>query len=401
MSTYPLPTLAPTISSTGIAIVSFTDILQSLIASAQNIFGSDVYLGADSQDGQLIGVFSSAIYDTGLAIASVFNSYSPQYAQGTQLSSLVQLNGLTRNTATNSTAIGTVIGNVGAVITNGVVADDAKNLWNLPSPITIPSGGSISVTVTSQQAGNIAAAIGAINTIVNPQFGWQSFISTAAATIGQAVETDTALKLRQSISTTINAVTITDAIISAIANLSGVTRNGGYDNQTGIIDSNSVPAGALAMVVQGGTSQQIINTIAQLKPPGCSTYGGVSGTYIDLYGVPYIINYSSLTEVPIYFTFTVQRLAGWVPTTVAVIQETLANFINGLAIGEDVYATQCLGAASLTGNALTLLLAQTFSIEIATFYLGTTSSPSSNTDLTIAFNAAAQGLAANINITLV
>ena len=401
MMSYPLPTLAPTVSAAGISTVSFYDIQQSLIASAKQIFGNDVYLGNDSQDGQLIGVFSQAINDCNQIAAAVFNSFSPTYSQGAQLSSLVGINGLQRNTSSASTAVGTVTGTVGTEINGGVVADDNGNLWNLPSPVTIPFGGSISVTVTAQQNGNISASIGSINQIVNPQFGWQSFSNTAAAVLGQSIETDTSLKKRQSISTELSATTLTSTIIAAIANLIGVVRNGGYDNDTNSTDPNGVPSGALAMAVQGGASQDIVNSIAILKSPGCKTYGSTSGIYIDNYGVPHTINYSALGLNQIYFAFTVKRLSGWVITTELLIQETLTNFVNQLTIGEDVYATQCLGVASLTGNSTTLALSQTFSISISTFFLGLTASPTTNTDLTISFNYAAQCSVANINITLI
>jgi len=400
MTAYPLPTLAPTVSASGISPVSFYDIQQSLIASAEQIFGSDIYLGNDSQDGQLLGVFSQAVSDCGQATAAVFNSFSPTFAQGAQLSSLVGINGLQRNTSSASTAVGTVTGTVGSVITSGVVADENGNLWNLPSPITIPFGGSISVTATAQQVGNISAPVGTINRIVNPQFGWQTFSNTSAAALGNAVETDTALKARQSTSTELSAMTLTSTIIAAIANLDGVVRNGGYDNDTDSTDSNGVLSGALAMVVQGGAAQQIVDGIAILKSPGCKTYGSTSGIYIDAYGVPHTINYSILALDQIYFTFTVQRLAGWVITTELLIEETLVNFVNQLSIGEDVYATQCLGVASLTGNAATLSLSQTFSISISTFFLGASSSPTANTNLSVAFNHAATCSTTNITITL-
>jgi len=398
---YPLATLAPTIDSTGIKPVAFSDIQNSLIAEAQNIFGSDVYLGSDSQDGQFIGIFSQAVFDTGQSVANAFNSFSPNYAQGAQLSAQVQINGLTRNSATFSTAVGSVVGIVGATIKNGVVADSSGNLWNLPTTVTIPSSGSISVTVTAQQLGNIAAPIGTINQIVNPQFGWQSFTSTAAAITGLAIETDSELVQRQSVSTSISSLTVTNAILAAIQNLPGVLSVGGYDNDTTSTDVNGVPAGALAVVVLGGVAQTVVNLIAVKKSPGCPTYGNTSGTYVDLYGVPHIINYSNLVQTNIFFQFTIKKLTNWVISTETLIQETLVNFVNSLSIGETVYATQCLGVASLAGNINTIGLSQTFSIEIATFFLDTSVSPSSNADIPIAFNASAMCSISNIVITLV
>lgn len=397
MTIYPLATLAPAIDSSGISAVPFTDIQQSLIASMQSIYGSDIYLGSDSQDGQMIGVLAQAIYDTGQLAVSVFNDFSPTNSQSAGLSSLVKINGIRRNTSSASTAIGNVVGTVGTVINGGIVADDNGNLWDLPSTVTIPSAGYVSVTVVCQTTGSISAAIGSINTIFNPQLGWQSFTNTSVASLGNAVETDAELKKRQTQSTSLPAQSITDGILANVANVSGVSRYAGYDNDTSSTDANGVPAHSIAIVVLGGSTQDIVNAIGATKPPGIPTYGSTSGNYVDAYGVPKTINYSALSQVNVYFSFTITALTGYVSTTKTLIAETLAAFINSLSIGEDVYATQSLGAASLAN----LALGQTFSIQMASFKLGTSPSPSGSTDVTIAFNAAAICSAANISITVV
>jgi len=87
----------------------------------------------DSQDGQWLAALASAINDSNQAAVMVFQSFSPTYAQGVNLSSLVKINGLTRLVATNSTAVGNVVGVAGTVIANGSVADTAGNIWNLPA----------------------------------------------------------------------------------------------------------------------------------------------------------------------------------------------------------------------------------------------------------------------------
>lgn len=397
MTTFPLPTLASAIDSSGISAVQFTDIQQSLIASMQQIYGSDIYLGSDSQDGQMIGVLAQAIFDTNQLAVNVFNNFSPTNAQEAGLSSLVKINGIRRNISSASTAVGNVIGTVGTVITDGVVVDDSGNLWNLPSIVTIPAAGYVTVTVVCQTSGAISAATGTINTIFNPQLGWQSFSNTSPAALGNAVERDSELKARQAQSTSLPAQSIIDGILSNVANVSGVARFAGYDNDTSSTDSNGVPANAIAITVKGGSTQDIVNAIGNTKPPGIPTFGTSSGSYVDNYGVAKTINYSALIEVNIYFAFTIKVLNGYVSTTSALIAETLAEFINSLSIGEDVYATQAMGAASLAN----LPIGQTFSIQMASFFLGTSVSPSTSTDITIAFNAAAICSAANISITVI
>jgi len=391
--TYPLATLGPTISSTGISAPLFNDIYNSLIATFQGIYGSDIYVDPDSQDGQWIAAIASAINDCNQAAISVFQSFSPSYSQGTNLSSLVKINGMQRLAPTNSQAVGNVGGTVGTVILNGVVEDVNGNMWGLPPSVTIGISGSTTVTVTAQAPGSIAAGIGQINTIYNPQSGWQTFTNTAAATVGNPLETDGALRIRQSNSTAIPARSIIDAIAANVANVPGVGRSYIYENATGATDSNGVPAHSIAPIVEGGSVTLIGQAIALEKPPGIQTYGTTQYISVDQVGLPTTINFFELMEVPIYYAVTIQPLNGYVSTTGVALMNALAAFTAALGIGEDVYASQASAVASLGGS-----LGATF--YISTFYLGTSASPTGTGNVTIAYNAAASCTAANIQLSV-
>ncbi len=393
MPTYPLATLAPTVDMTGISAPSYTDIYQSLVASFQAIYGSGIYISPDSQDGQWLAILAKAISDSNQAAVAVFQAFSPTYAQGAALSSLVKLNGLLRSVATNSTAIGTVTGVAGTIITNGVVQDANNNLWNLPASVVVPIGGSISVTVTAQKQGNIIAQSGTINKIYTPQLGWQSFASTGDAVPGMPIETDAALRSRQSVSAALPALGIRDAIYAAIGNVVGVTRLAVYENDTGTTDANGIPAHSLSAVVQGGSSADIGAAISR-KPPGAQTYGTTPVVVYDTYGLPTTINYFQLASVQIYFAVTIKALPGYVSTTGAALVAALVDFVNSLEIGEDVYAAQTQAAASLIGSAI----GQTF--YITSFTLGLSAAPVGTANLVIAFNEAAACSAANVGLTV-
>lgn len=385
MTTYPLPTLAAQVTPTGISAPSYSDILASLQASFQQIYGSDIYIAPDSQDGQWLGILAKAFNDVNNSAIAVYQNQSPVTAQGTGLSSLVKLNGLARNTSGYSTCVGTVVGTAFDTITNGVVVDTNRNLWNLPASVTIPVGGSISVTITAQNAGAIQAAIGGITKISNPQLGWNSFTNTSAATVGAAIESDTALKGRQAISTALPALTIIEGLIASVANISGVTRVFAYANSTNSTDANDVPSHNVVLVVQGGSVADIGNAMSLKLMPGVPTYGTTSISLYDAMGQLTTYNYFVLGQTQIFFAFTVTPLANFVSSTEQAIANALTSFINSLNIGEDVYATQALGVASLAGS----VLAQTFSINIATFFLGAAASPTVAADIAVAFNYAA------------
>jgi len=393
MPTYPLATLAPTVGTTGISAPSYSDIYQSLIATFQAIYGSDIYVSADSQDGQWLAALAQAIYDSNQAAVAVFNSFAPAFSQGMGLSSLVKINGLQRLIPTHSQAVGNIVGVIGTVITSGVVQDSNGQMWNLPTTVTIPTGGSIAVTVTAQNPGNINAAIGDINKIATPQLGWQSFSNTSAATAGSPVESDAALKLRQSVSVAYPAQAVIDSISAAIANVPGVTRYLVYENNTGAADTNGAPAHCIYPVVEGGDLTAVAQAIANRKTPGGQTYGTTSVLLTSPRGLQAAINFFVLAYTPVYFAVTIKALGGYVATTGDTLKAALVSYVAAMEIGEDVYYSQMQAIASLMNGPL----GETF--YLVSFYQGTAPAPVGTANLAIAFDHIAQCPLANIALT--
>lgn len=381
---FPLATLGPTITAAGITIPSYSDVYASLQASSQNIYGSDQYIDPDSQDGQMLAVFAKGYSDQNNAIVALYQMFSPSFAQNVALSTLVRINGLRRNSAGYSTAVGTVTGTAYTVINNGVVQDQAGNLWDLPPTVTIPGTGSISVTVTAQQLGAITAPIGWINTIYTAQYGFFSFANTAAAVPGAAVESDFALRVRQAKSVALPASSPLGAIYAAIGQLPGVVNWTVYQNDTGATDGNGVPSHSIDVIVEGGNLTQIAQTIQQTKSPGTGTYGGTTEIVTDATsGLPNTIKFDVLTLTTIYVSITLKALPNFVSTTVPVIQAAMAAFLNGLPIGNEVYYSQLYSAAQLDSQGL----GATYYITALT--VGTSPSPGGTVNVPIAFNAVA------------
>lgn len=380
----PLPTLVAQVTPSGISAPTYAEILQSLRESFREIYGADAYIEADSQDGQLLAVFALAISDANQVAIAVFNAFSPTYAQGAGLSSLVKINGIARQAPSYSTATGLVVGVVGSIIENGVVADENGNLWNLPASVTIPVSGDIEVTVTAQEAGAIVAPAGTINVINTPTLGWQTFESTTDAIAGNPVESDGTLRARQAVSTSIPALTPLGSVYSALANLDGVGRLKVYENYTNSTDGNGIPAHSICVVISGGDVTEIAETIGQKKTPGASTYGTNNADYVDpITGITYTINFFVLTTDIIKVEITGTALQGYVATTGEVIKQAMADYINGLDIGQDVEFLRLYVPAYLNGSALGM------SYEIDSMEIAIDGDPLGTADIPIAFNKAA------------
>lgn len=373
---YPLATLALTVDDTGASAPSYNDTLASLQASAQLIYGSDINLDPDSQDGQLLALFAQAIYDVNMAAINVYNSFSPQSAQGAALSSLVKINGLERNASSFSTVDLDIAGTAGAEITDGV-ANDGIYEWALPSTVTIGTGGSVTVQATCKTAGAIDAVAGTITNISTPTRGWQTVNNPAAATPGNAIETDAALRIRQGTSTALPSQTVIDGIVGAVGNVTGVVALKAYENSADTADSNGIPAHSICLVVDGGDPVAIATAIANKKTPGSGTYGTTSETVTGTSGVPVTISFYLPSALVVTVSVTITALTGYVSTTGDAIIAAVVAYVNGLGIGggngQAVEYDAAIAAAKNVANS------DTFKITALTITGG---SP----DLTVAFN---------------
>jgi uncharacterized phage protein gp47/JayE len=390
-----LPTYACTINPNGITSPSYNDILQSRIAQMQSIFGSDISLNPGDQDFQMLAIWALAQFDSNQATIAAYNSFMPTFAQGVSLSVLVKINGLMRLVASASTAVLTVTGVVGTNIVNGVAQDVNGNLWSLPVLVIIPLSGSINVSASCQTLGSIGASSNTINQIFNPQLGWQSVNNTSGALQGAPVETDAALRQRQTISVSLPALTPLQSISAAIAQITGVTESIVYENPTNATDSNGLPPHSISAVVAGGASTDIATVIERTKSLGTGTFGSTSVIVIDPAGLPITINYYVLVQVNIFVSLTIKALTGYVSSTSMAIQSAIADFINSLTIGQAVRINWVNAAAQMISNPI---LGETF--EVTALTQGFSATPVGVIDLAIPFNQEAISLVANIVITV-
>ncbi len=338
------------IDDTGYHFADYQDFLTWRQEQLQAIYGADIYLESDSQDGQLIALQALADYQTAALGASVYNSFSPRTAQGVGLSRNVKINGLERRAATKSTVTVTIVGQAGTIILNGIVQDTIGQKWNLPESVTIPGGGSVDVVATAQEAGALSAAPSTVTKIFTPTLGWQTVTNAAAATEGVPYETDAELRIRQARSTANPSLTVMEGTVGAVANILGVTKIRGYENDTGSTDGNGIPGHSICIVVNGGTNEDIAKTIALHKTPGTGTYGDESVSTTDANGMPLIIKFQRPDDTPIQAQITITINDGWSSDYEDQIKAAVALAINAVEIGGTILITKLFIPAYLVGT---------------------------------------------------
>lgn len=394
MATYPLPTLACTIDRAGISAPSYEDILASLKASFRLIYGDDAYLEADSQDGQFVAIIAKALDDANQATISVYNSFSPQTAVGAGLSNVVKINHMRRLVATKSQVNLTLTGVGGTSIISGRVRDVDGNVWLLPAVVTIPSSGSIIVTAEAEQAGSINAPTGSCTVIATPTAGWQEVTNASAATPGQPIETDAQLRARQEITPAINAYTVLTGLAAAIKAIPGVTYGVVYENDTGTTSGDGIPAHSIAAVVKGGDANLIAQAIFDRKAPGVGTHGTTTINITDISGALRPIKFFIPTERVVQVEVSLYAENGYNTEIANQIKQSVAAYINGLDVGENVILTRLYAPALLNS----VQNSETYRLSLVRTRF--TGGSFGTADLAVAFNEKATSAVAEVSITV-
>ena len=383
-----------TIDATGITAPTLTDIRAWLVEQYQGIYGSDVYLEPDSQDGQWIGILATALHDANAMCVSAYNAFSPATAQGGGLSRMVSINGITRQSASYSTVDLLLGGTAGTTITNGYATDEAGTRWMLPDSVTIPSAGQISVTATAAEVGDIAALPGTVVRIGTPTRGWQTVTNLTAADRGDPVESDATLRRRQKTSTELPSQTVFRGLVGAVADLDGVSRYGGVENDGDGTDEDGVPGHTVALVVEGGDAQTIAETIYAKKGPGCGTFGTTVETVTDDYGVPHKVRFMRPTYVTVKVSLSLVALTGYSTAIETKIKAAIVAYLTGLDFGAEVYLTRLYVPANLSND----VDGGTF--EVASLKIARGSATPAAESLTMAFNEAPTCTTSDITITV-
>lgn len=393
--TFPLATLSAVITNTGISAPQYTDILLSLEASFQGIYGTDAYIKPDSQDGQLLAIFAKAISDCNDMAIAIYNSYSPATAQGVALSNSVKINGIDRASASNSQVSVNLVGQVGTIISTGLVSDGV-NQWKLPASVTIPPAGFILVTATCSTPGAISALAGTVTGIVTPTLGWQSVSNPSAASPGAPVETDAALRARQLNSVALPSRTVLAGIVGAVSDIDGVTAVKAYENDTNLTDANGLPPHSISLVVLGGNATEIANEISAKKTPGAGTYGTTTVVVTDSIGISNPIKFYIPTPKTITVAISVTPLTTGYSSAIGVaLVKAIVDSINAMPIGADLERVRLYLPAQLYG------MPESLTYNVTSLQIAIAPGAVGNADLVLAFNERAVTTTASVTLTLV
>ncbi len=345
-----LTTVAPVITDAGVSAPTYYEIDDYLKTEFKGIYGEDAYLENDSQDGQMIGVFSRALADVNGSFIKLYSTFSPKTATGDALSRNVAINGISRQLPTFSTVDLEITGTPGTEIKKGYALDRNSNQWMFPDRVTIPVSGIIVVTAKAKKPGAILALSNTITTIGKPTRGWKGVNNPATSSLGMSVEVDAKLRQRQALSVAIPSQSKTDSIKGGLFSLAGVSRCKTYENDSDKANDLGMPPHTLCVVVSGGDANEIADLMRVKKSLGCGWFGNVNVPVINVFGDPVIVSIYRPNIRNISFKLNIVGSSEYTKEIENTIKQNLADYVNQLDIGDRIMLNKLYIPAGLFGN---------------------------------------------------
>lgn len=340
------------LTTTGFQVRRLRDILDAIDADLRSNLSDQLDLDdEESIIGQVRGAFANEVALVWEALADLYRALDPDSAVGEQLDVIGRFNGLTRLAAARGTGTITASGTAGTVIPDGSRASNSTTnvVVETVGDATIGGGGSVTIPVRTVEAGAAVSGSNGIDTIVTPVAGWASISASSEIVGARDRESDTDYRLRL-INVREIVASVEGAIRAKLLEVESVTSAIVLSNRSSSADSNATPAHTVRAVIQPDLTGQtdvedaIAAALFETLPAGIPSVGiGASartGTVLDQQGYqqsvgweyPTAVDISVDIEVTIDFSQTTLSSAD----VESLIDETIADYIDGLGLGTNV-----------------------------------------------------------------
>ena len=336
---------------TGFDPKGLSDIKTELGNAIKAQYGPNTRVNAQSFIGQLVGIFSEQFSELWAEAEKVYSTSSLSGASGSALDDLVALANITRQAATKSTVALNLVGTAATLVPAGreVSDQDSGTVWVIDADVTL-TGGTDAATATAKNTGPVRALAGTITTIDTAVAGWSTVTNPTDADLGQDQETDAALRTRFQLSFFVAKSGVLGSLYGQLIRLDGVTDLNILENTSDDPDTNGLPGHSFEVVIQGGTAQEIVDTIGSGKGLAIETFGSSSGTFTNALGAGITINYTRPTSVDIYITVEYTGISGQFPNDGKTqIRDAILAHGNTLTTGDKVIPIQIVQDIEVAG----------------------------------------------------
>ena len=287
--------------------------------------------------------------------AKLANQINPNVAEGTFFDAIWALTAGQRTVSTFSTAVCTLTGVPGSIISTSVrFRSENGDIWAVTAPVTLDVTGVATVTVRCTVAGPVGAAANTINQILVGSLGLETVTNPDPATVGSLTESDLSARKQRKNTIGLQGSTLPVAIISALyalPNVRSLAFRENYTNAPITIDSVTLVPHSIYVCIDGGLDLDIATTLLGKKSLGANWNGTTTVTVTDpSSGQPYPVKFSRPTDVNLLIRVTTVGSPPLVDPQTAVreailaYQDGLIENEDGFTVGGDVSPFELAGA---------------------------------------------------------
>ena len=287
-----------TVSPAGLTPLDLEGYRALLETRFRSAFGTDLSVAPETPQGQIIGILALSFAEADEALVHIANGLSVWTAAGVQLDDIGSLLSVEREPETFSLVELTLTGTEGVTVppASRVRSADGLTAWSTITNTVIAAGGTNAFAI-ALTPGPVLAEAGTLTTIATAVPGWETVTNAAAAQPGLPVQADAEYRRLYAFRTARKGVTPRDSLKAALIEHQAAQVEI-YENNTAAVavkKSLALPPHTMAVVVAGGTSNDIADEVYDSKTLGTGVMTSFRGGAHDLLATIIAVSDGSLT----------------------------------------------------------------------------------------------------------
>lgn len=389
------------------------EILSDLEEKYKMSLGQDIDLSILSEDGMRMRILADELDSIHQLAESVFYSNFAHTATGASLDRVLNPLGSERQPAKRSIVALKFLGVNGSFVDVGTICQTGSGLQFITIQSGVIAGGFVILNAQALSLeyginGDVAAnAITTINTAIA---GVDSVTNPEPARGGRSIETDVEY-LNRFLNEGINGGSSAANVQGVLNQIESVLTAIVYENNTDFVDVDGRPPHSMEAVIEGGTPEEIGETLLRNWPGGIESFGSQNATVLDTKGVARTYHFNRPADVLVFVKIDIVRdLALWVPGSETIVKTNCIKVVGGVdtlgatstafkgdGTGADVFSWKLIASQSGLSEYDSV---KVLGIKSMTAKVGL-SSPATLDELSINSRQRAKLITANIQVNLI
>lgn len=348
------------LTSAGLSIPTVEDLIRDIADEARAKIHPAIDIeSSDTVEGQMTGIYASALREAYEAILASYHGRDPDAAEGVQLDWIGALTGSLRRAATKTLVRSVTVNldagqsfNAGDLVAH--VEDLPDRIFENRTTVASTTAGNYTVDFVAQVTGPVVCPATKLNNIASPVSGWNSVSNPTDGILGKDIEQDPAYAARRAAEVQGAGSGPLGSLVAVVSKLDGIDSVRAYENVKAFRDSvTGLPANSFEVVVSladenPATDDEIAAAILSKYPAGITSYGSNYADVEDSIGELRRVYFSKANNALVWLTINLiqTKSSEFGADGAALLKLALvAHALTEQRSGDPVYANEYLALA--------------------------------------------------------